>query len=78
MKRTILSMAFALALCAGSATANAASITVFTTDFNGALPTEISPGTATLTGVQDYAGLGPVENSLAVISCEVQQATWLR
>ena len=62
MKRTILSMAFALALCAGSSTANAASITVFTTDFNGALPTEISPGTATLTGVQNYAGLGPVGN----------------
>jgi len=58
MKRTILSIATALALGAVSSAATAVPTTVFTTDFNGALPTEISPGTATLTGVQGYAGLG--------------------
>ena len=41
---------------------NALSTVVFSTDFNGALASEISPGTATLTGVQGYAGLGPAEN----------------
>lgn len=45
-------------LAAVSVVAQAA--TVFSTDFDGALPVEISPGVATLTGVQGYAGLGPV------------------
>jgi len=40
----------------------AAPVTVFSTDFNGALPSEITPGTATLTGVQGFAGLGPAGN----------------
>jgi hypothetical protein len=40
----------------------AAPVTVFSTDFNGALPAEISPGTATLTGVQGFAGYGPSGN----------------
>ena len=40
----------------------AAPTVVFQTDFDGLLPTEISPGTATLTGVQGYAGLGPAGN----------------
>jgi hypothetical protein len=35
---------------------------VFETNFDGALPTEVTPGTATLTGVQGYAGLGPAGN----------------
>lgn len=42
--------------------ANAAPITLFTSDFNSAMPTEISPGTALLTGVQGYAGFGPSGN----------------
>ena len=42
--------------------ASAAPIQVFETNFNGALASEISPGTATLTGVQGYAGLGPAGN----------------
>jgi hypothetical protein len=42
--------------------ANAAPVSVFSTDFNGALAPEITPGTAFLTGVQGYAGLGPVGN----------------
>ena len=62
MKPTILAIATALALVAASTTAAAVPLTVFTTDFNGALPAEISPGTATLTGVQGYAGLGPSGN----------------
>lgn len=41
------------------ASAQAVEIPVFSTDFNGTLPAEISPGSATLTGVQGYAGLGP-------------------
>ncbi len=43
-------------------TSNALCATVFSTDFNGALAPEISAGTATLTGVQGYAGLGPTGN----------------
>jgi hypothetical protein len=40
-----------------------AQTTVFSTNFDGAsIPPEISPGTALLTGVQGYAGLGPVGN----------------
>lgn len=52
-----------LALSAGfSGVALSAPVTVFSTDFNGSLPTEITPGSATLTGVQGYGGLGPVGN----------------
>lgn len=40
----------------------AAPITLFTTNFDSTLPAEISPGTALLTGVQGYAGLGPIGN----------------
>ena len=36
--------------------------TVFASQFDGALPPEIDAGTATLTGVQGYAGLGGVGN----------------
>lgn len=40
-----------------------APITVFSTDFDGSLPiVGISPGTATLTPVQGYAGYGPSGN----------------
>jgi hypothetical protein len=46
-----------------AASANAAPLTVFSTDFNGALTTEITPGSASLTGVQGYAGLGPAGNT---------------
>jgi len=36
---------------------------VFTANFdNNTIPPEISPGTATITGVQGYAGLGPIGN----------------
>lgn len=35
---------------------------VFFSDFNGSLPSQIAPGSATLTGVQGYAGLGPAGN----------------
>lgn len=54
--------AAALLLAVGVVTANAAPTLVFETDFEGALPAEITPGTASLTGVQGYAGLGPVGN----------------
>lgn len=40
--------------------ATAAAQTVFATDFEAAMPTELTAGTATLTPVQGYAGLGPV------------------
>lgn len=45
------------------ASANAAPLTVFSTDFNGTLATEITPGSASLTGVQAYAGLGSAGNT---------------
>lgn len=62
MKR-FLSIAGILAISAVfSSKALAAPVLVFSTDFNGALPSEISPGTATLTGVQGFSGLGPAGN----------------
>lgn len=45
-----------------SGMAFSAPIVVFSTNFDSSLPVEISPGTATLTGVQGYAGLGPAGN----------------
>ncbi|MBL8887623.1 MAG: hypothetical protein JNK16_13265 [Phycisphaerales bacterium] len=35
---------------------------VFSNDFNGAIPPQVDPGVATITGVQFYAGLGPAGN----------------
>lgn len=55
-------LAAALLLTASVTATIAAPTIVFQTDFDGALPAEISPGTATLTGVQGYAGLGPTGN----------------
>jgi hypothetical protein len=43
----------------GAASAAGAQTTVFSTDFDTTLPAAIDPGTALLTGVQKYAGLGP-------------------
>ncbi|MCB9879247.1 MAG: hypothetical protein H6835_16750 [Planctomycetes bacterium] len=37
----------------------AAQTVVFQSDFDGALPSAVAPGAATLEGVQGYAGLGP-------------------
>ncbi len=39
-----------------------ASTSVFSTNFDLTIPTEISAGTAFLTGVEGYAGLGPSDN----------------
>ncbi len=55
-------LASMLVMAASGAIATAAPVVVFENDFNGALPAGISPGTATLTGVQGYAGLGPSGN----------------
>lgn len=52
--------AMILGVAALSASAQAA--TVFSTDFESALPASINAGVATLTGVQNYAGLGPTGN----------------
>lgn len=58
--------ALVLACGLGAAAATAAPVTVFATDFDGlSLPAQISPGSATLTGVEGYAGLGPVGNQFA-------------
>ncbi|MCW5623408.1 MAG: PEP-CTERM sorting domain-containing protein [Burkholderiales bacterium] len=46
------------ALCLAGLAASAHATTVFSTDFDGSLPAEITPGSATLTGVSDFAGLG--------------------
>jgi PEP-CTERM motif-containing protein len=58
--RLPVSIAAALTLTLGAGVASAAPIQVFYTDFNTSLAPEISPGSATLTPVQGYAGLGPV------------------
>jgi hypothetical protein len=57
-----LAVATALLIAGFSGTGLSAPITVFSTNFDGSLPSEISPGTAALTGVQGYAGLGPAGN----------------
>jgi len=58
-------LAAACALSTICTTVKAAPVEVFFSDFNGALPTEIAPGSATLTGVQGYAGLGPTGNQFS-------------
>lgn len=45
-----------------SVNALAVPVTVFSTNFDVPLPAEISAGTAALTGVQGFAGLGPTGN----------------
>jgi hypothetical protein len=56
-------LAFAVGVICPVVATHAAPVMVFSTDFDSTtLPAEISPGTATLTGVQGYAGLGPVGN----------------
>ena len=40
-------------------------VTVFSSDFESGLPAAMSPGAATLTGVQEFAGLGPSGNQFA-------------
>lgn len=55
-------VAATFALSAFGTAIEAAPIQVFYSDFDGALPAEIAPGTATLTGVQGYSGLGPAGN----------------
>ena len=62
-KRFFLAVTFALSTIGPAV--QAAPIQVFNTDFNGALPGEIAPGTATLTGVQGYSGLGAVGNQFS-------------
>lgn len=52
----------ATVLALSCATAGA-QVTVFSTDFDGALAAQVTPGTATLTDVQGYAGLGPAGNA---------------
>ena len=54
MKGKIAAAALALA-CTGAA----AQVTVFASDFDGALAPQIAPGVAALTPVQGFAGLGP-------------------
>lgn len=58
-----LALATILALGTIATTVKAVPTEVFFSDFSGAtLPSQINPGTATLTGVQGYAGLGPAGN----------------
>lgn len=62
MRLPVSIAAAALALTLGAGAASASPVQVFYTDFNTTLDPAISPGTATLTPVQGYAGLGPVGN----------------
>ena len=57
-----LNIIFMLGISAEVVTAEPTTITVFSRNFDGSLPAEISPGAATLTGVQGYAGYGPSGN----------------
>jgi PEP-CTERM motif-containing protein len=57
-----LAVATALIIAGFPGTVLSAPVTVFSTNFDGLLPSEISPGTATLTDVQGYVGLGPSGN----------------
>lgn len=59
-KHWVISATFALS--AFGTAVEATPIQVFYSDFDGTLPVEIAPGTATLTGVQGYNGLGPAGN----------------
>lgn len=45
-----------------TAVSASAQTTVFSSDFNSAIPSAITPGTAQLTDVQKFAGLGPTGN----------------
>ncbi|MDB6111328.1 MAG: sorting protein [Pedosphaera sp.] len=62
MHRRLTHLAALLCLAAGVAGSGAQTSVVFTNNFDGALPAEIQPGTALLTGVQGYGGLGPAGN----------------
>jgi hypothetical protein len=55
----LLSLATVLAMTVVSTSAIATPTEVFFSDFNGTLPSQIAPGSATLTDVQGFAGLGP-------------------
>ncbi|MDC6167371.1 PEP-CTERM sorting domain-containing protein [Paucibacter sp. XJ19-41] len=56
-------LAAAVLSLAATGFAQAAETLVFSTDFDGAaLPAQIEPGVAALTGVQGFAGLGPSGN----------------
>jgi hypothetical protein len=57
MKRVLLGICFL-----GAAASVEATTQVFFTDFYSTIPAEISPGSATLSGVQLYSGLGPAGN----------------
>lgn len=58
----LTTLAAALVFTASVTAAIAAPTLVFQTDFDGVLPAEISAGSATLTPVQGFAGLGPAGN----------------
>ena len=58
----LTNLAAVLVLATSVTTVSATPTVVFQMNFDGALPAEISPGTATLTGVQGYSGLGPIGN----------------
>lgn len=58
-------LACAIVMSVSTAIAMAVPVIVFQTNFDGALPPEIAPGTATLTGVQGFAGYGPISNQFS-------------
>ncbi len=60
-----LVLAVALAISAMGTAVEASPIQVFYSDFNGSLPAEIAPGSATLTGVQGFNGYGPAGNQFS-------------
>ena len=56
--------AFTRCIAFACLSASATAQTVFSTNFDIAIPPEIAAGTATLTAVQGFAGLGPIGNTI--------------
>src|SRR5881394_1172640 len=65
MPNSIFAFLAILCLGAGTVTSSGQTFLVFTNNFDGALPQEIQPGKAFLTGVQGYAGLGTAGNQFS-------------
>ena len=65
MKKALFNMLFCVIGIGFSFNTLAASVTVFSTNFNIVLPAEINAGTAQLAGVQGFNGLGPSGNQFS-------------
>lgn len=62
MRKSFATFRFATLIGFAALSASGQAAAVFSTDFESALSASINPGTATLTGVQGFVGLGPIGN----------------